>query len=273
MTLFEGPASSAKNATAIALTGNDSDPRNRDCTMKPFWFDRFFMATSLLPRLLLAALLTTALHISGVADAAENAPVISINFAKNLTMAPDEKAGVMDAAHWNSATEQAGTLNPLIDSQGKPVDVSVEWVGGQASWNNAEIQDEPGSARMMKEYLDANQQSPTTITLSGLAKAYAGKPYDVIVYTDGQNTWASRVTEFQIGETILCAKDKGNSSFIGDFEEAPPAGTSEEAQAGNFVSFRKLATDSVTLEVRPGLSKDPWPRGVICGLQIVPAQD
>ena len=221
--------------------------------------------------LILALLLSTLLLFA--ANALAGGPVISIDFTKNHPMAPGEKAGVEEAANWNSATDQAGTLSPLVDSEGKKVEAGVEWAGGQASWSNSEIQDEPGNARMMKDYLDCNPQTPTTVTLAGLGKVFGGKSYDLIVYTDGQNGGAARVTEFQIGDQILCAKDNGSSSFHGDYEEAPPASTGEEAQFGNFVRFRKSTKDSVTLEVRAGLSKDPWPRGPLCGIQIVPAQN
>ena len=208
-----------------------------------------------------------------IANASAGGPVISIDFTKSHPMSPEEKAGVEEAATWNSATEQGGTLSPLVDSEGKRTEVGVEWAGGQASWSNSEIQDEPGNARMMKDYLDCNPQSPTTVTLTGLGKAFGGKPYDLLAYTDGQNGGAARVTEFQIGDRILCARDNGSSSFHGDFEEAPPSSTGEEAQFGNFVRFRNLTKDSVTLEVRAGVSKDPWPRGPLCGIQIVPAQN
>ena len=45
------------------------------------------------------------------------------------------------------------------------------------------IADQPGSARMMKGYLDTTSSSTTTVWVTGLA---AGS-YDIYVYADGDN--------------------------------------------------------------------------------------
>ncbi len=203
---------------------------------------------------------------------AQNGPIVSIDFAKDLVMGSDEKAGVVEASHWNVETSQSGSASDLEDSNGKKTAIKVKWEGGRENYSNGEIEDQPGNARMMKEYLDCETDHPTKVNLAGMGSTFSGQPYDVLVYFDEQNGPASRVSEFQIDDQIICGKDAGRNSFQGDFEESSNAPTSEEAQPGNYVRFYKLTKDSIELEVRAGLSQDPYPRGFVCGIQLVPSE-
>lgn len=218
---------------------------------------------------LVASLLALALPAKG---ADNQQPVLSVNFTKEAKLEPAETAGVIPAANWNDAPDKQGWITQLIDNRGEKTEASIHWSGGLPPWTNVEVTETSGNAKMMKGYLDCNESTPTTIALAGLEKVFGGKPYDLIIYTDGQNGGATRASSFTIGAKTLFATDPGKTSFKDSFDECIEAEYESVPAPGNYVRFHQLTDDTVNLEVRPGPSQDPWPRGVICGIQIVPSE-
>jgi hypothetical protein len=84
-------------------------------------------------------------------------------------MGASETAGVIPKANWNSAFQFASTAPlPLKDDTGAATNVTVTWSAPGGTYMTP-IADQPGSARMMKGYLDTTSSSTTTVQVAGLA--------------------------------------------------------------------------------------------------------
>jgi hypothetical protein len=190
--------------------------------------------------------------------------VISVDFVGNNTpMAASETAGVIAKSHWNSA---AGSSNadpmPLADDAGRITGASLTWSAPSGTWA-LPIVDQPGSARMMKGYLDTNSTSTTTLTLAGLAQG----SYDVYVYVDGDNKSYDRGAAYTlsgpgIATTTVGVLDAANTNFGGSFTRA-------DGSAGNYVRFSITGT-GFTLTAAPTTPESGTRRAPVNGLQIVP---
>ena len=190
---------------------------------------------------------------------------IGINFLGTSTslMAATETAGVVPQTGWNNAVGAArSTPLPLVDDAGKATTASVTWTANNG-WMTP-ITDSPGNARMMKGYLDNNNTSITTVTVTGLPAA----AYDVYVYSDGDNKAYTRTASYKltgpgIAEKTIGLTDAPNRNFSGTFIQG--AGT-----AGNYVKFNFSGTQ-FTLTAIPGTSTNLNVRAPVNGIQIVNA--
>jgi hypothetical protein len=179
-------------------------------------------------------------------------------------MAAGEVAGVVAEANWNNANNASSTApQALIDSTGAATAATVTW----ASNNGWELQttDQPGNARMMKGYLDTDNTTTTTVSVTGLPSHSAG--YQVYVYADGNNNGATRTGVYTISgagitTTSINLTDQANTDFSGTFTQA-------NNSAGNYVVFTINAT-AFTISATPGASTDTYARAPINSIQVVP---
>jgi hypothetical protein len=207
---------------------------------------------------------TVTLVVSTVSSAAS---VISIDFV-GLNTTPtgsSEQAGVVQVSNWNDATgAKSSSPLALVDQNGNSTTATITW-SSDNTWA-LPIQDAPGSARMMKGYLDTGKGDASIVTVSGLASNSSG--YNVYVYADGDNRAATRTATYQLsGSGITTSSigltDAANTNFSGTFTQANNSN-------GNYVVFLVNAT-SFTITAIPGAASDGTPRAPINGIQIVPA--
>ncbi len=194
------------------------------------------------------------------------ARAVSIDFVGSnaVPMDPAETAGAIATSHWNAAAGVASTAPlQLVDETGAPTNATVTWSGPSGTWM-LPIADQPGSARMMKGYLDTRGTEITTVTVAGLAQA----PYDVYVYVDGNNTTHDRGAAYTLsGSGIVTSTvnllDAAGADFTGTFTRASNS-------AGNYVRFSIDAT-GFTLQARSTTPEGGTLRAPVNGIQIVPA--
>jgi hypothetical protein len=139
----------------------------------------------------------------------------------------------------------------------------VTW-SANGGWSTP-IADQPGSARMMKGYLDTTSSSTTTVQVAGLA---AGS-YDIYVYADGDNTGHERGAAYTISgagvaTTTINLTDAANANFGSTFTRA-------ENSHGNYVRFSiDLGGGGFTLQAVPTTPEAGVRRSPLNGIQIVP---
>ncbi len=191
---------------------------------------------------------------------------ISIDFVGGKTagvpspMAAGELAGVVRVSNWNNALTQAGTLNALKQNGGAVSTASVTW-SANGIWNTA-ITETAGDARMMKGYLNTGNTTTTTVTVSTLPAAFTQNGYDVYVYCDDDNGFATRSGVYKIGSLSYKNTDAQGVQFNGSYVNG-------SNRTGNYVKFANLGGAAFTLSATPGPSGDTSPRAPINGLQIV----
>ena len=191
--------------------------------------------------------------------------VISIDFVgQDVPMGASEVAGVVAQPNWNSAVgASSGSPLGLVDGTGAATAATVTWSSANV-WETP-IADQAGNARMMKGYLDTGSNTTTTVNVAGLASNTSG--YNVYMYTDGDNSSATRTGTYQISgagisTTTISATDASGANFNGTFVQA-------NNSSGNYVVFTVNAT-AFTLKATPGASSDANPRAPLNGIQIVP---
>jgi hypothetical protein len=215
-------------------------------------------------------------HSESVALTVEAAPppppagagTISIDFVGNnpASMAASETAGAVARANWNSAFgASSGAPLPLKDETGAPTNAALSWSAPGGTYMTP-IADQPGSARMMKGYLDTTSTSRTTVWITGLA---AGT-YDVYVYADGDNKVYDRAAAYTISgsgisATTINLTDGANANFGSTFTRA-------DNSNGNYVRFsiNLAAAGGFTLEAVPTTPEIGTRRAPVNGIQIVP---
>lgn len=181
-------------------------------------------------------------------------------------MGAGETAGVVAKANWNSAFGAASSAPlPLKDETGAPTNAAVTWSAPGGTWQ-LPTADHPGSARMMKGYLDTSSSSTTTVSVTGLA---AGT-YDVYVYADGDNRSYARAAAYTIGGSGITTAtigltDAANTNFATAFTRA-------DNSTGNYVRFSisLSAAGGFTLEAAPTTPEVGTRRAPVNGIQIVP---
>ena len=184
-----------------------------------------------------------------VAGAAER--VISINFVGGSQngnpkpMEADEVAGAVPKSQWNNASGNMGRLPELADDSDTPTGAALEWHANNI-WS-METPDKPGNYRMMKGYLDTENTTTTTVTVSNLPESFANKSYDVYVYFNGA-TSETRRAKYSLGSVTITAVDPDRATFSGKFIEAV------NGSEGNYVCFRDLKDRNFTLLATPDQS-------------------
>jgi hypothetical protein len=144
---------------------------------------------------------------------------------------------------------------------------------------------------MMKGYIDTNDTSVTSVTVSGLPEALTAEPYAVILYFDGDNGTQTRVGRYTLsgatsGNTTLWGRDPASTNFNGAYvlgatpidplpgatgagldNQGTAAGT---VPAGNYMLFPEVSGSTFTLSAQASVSSGTTNRAGINGIQIVP---
>jgi Ca2+-binding RTX toxin-like protein len=240
---------------------------------------------------------------AGVKGSYENGDirVISLNFGSDAPEAyVTGVAGAVQAGNWNNLVGGGPALfGDIPDEQiflndGSAADgVTIQWgrrldhadlhplateTGSYEPTYNPGTQNE----KLFQGFLQADTESTLGVNLKGLKSS--GKPYDVYVYLD-PNASDSAWTDFQItgewdsvdadGKTVVVTRtfylaDADGTAFAGEFVEVSAMG-----QKGNYVVFRNLESDNVSLRVKvdrsiPHIQSDcPG----IAAIQIVAGRD
>jgi len=185
---------------------------------------------------------------------------ISINFGADepdgAGSAVAGAAGILGSAFWNNVETAAGEASGLvasIDGAAALTDVSVSWESNN-TWSSTGRGEENNSApegddrNMMTGYLDTNNTSVTTVTVSGIP---AGANYNVIVYAKGGVN--GRGGEFTIGDQTQEKLDE--EAFDGNL-----------TAGRDYLIFSNLSGESFELIGTPTLGGTP--RSPINGIEI-----
>ncbi len=206
-------------------------------------------------------------------------PSIGINFSAGFngvgyTLAEWERAGVLPQGYWNNASspyDGDAQVWSQRDALGRvtPVYASVDFKGtGEEPALNP---DQSADHRLMKAFMaeeTAGANGSGIITVSQVPFTI----YDVIIYSDGHNGTADRVTEYRIGNSSIFMRDAAGQTFSGNFVRAH--GTANQGiatPAGNYVRFNGIKTNNFTLQVFARYATDGIPRAGVNAIQIVPS--
>lgn len=217
---------------------------------------------------------------------------VGINFVGGSTangtpspLGSGEAAGFIAQQNWNSAQNSSGTISGLYADDGGGIGIYYG-SGFAVSWSDVygirstPIADGGGNSRLMKGFLNSDNtiSGSATITVSGVPLGYTSRGYAVIVYFDGDNPAADRVSKFSVNASLYGTKtlyglDKAGVSFSGTFKQVPSSSTTDLGSGtpdGNFVIFPNLTDTSFTLTVSGGSASDGNARGALNAIQIVP---
>src|SRR6185437_1527933 len=233
------------------------------------------------------------LAISGLlSPAVARADKVGINFIGGSTvngtpapMAANESAGWIPQKFWNNASGSGGSINPVGDAD---AGISVFYSGFSASWSDSfgtrstPVADNGGNSRLMKGYLNTDDTpgGRITVTVTGVPGVFTAGGYAVVVYFDGDNVAAARVSGFTLtapnfGQQTLYGLDKANTDFGGTFKEVSGSSTSDLGSStpdGNVLAFATLTDSAFTLTVNGASTSDLNPRGALNAIQIVDAR-
>jgi hypothetical protein len=173
---------------------------------------------------------------------------------------------------------------------GAATSATVLWTANN-TWN-VPITQTPGDLRMMKGYIDTNDTSITSITVSGLPAALTAEPYAVILYFDGDNATQTRVGKYTLsgaasGNRTMWGRDAAGSNFngmyvLGSTPVDPLPGASgagldnqgtaaSTVPAGNYMFFPEVTGSTFTISAQASVSSGTTNRAGIQGIQIVPS--
>jgi hypothetical protein len=199
-------------------------------------------------------------------------------------------AGIPGVAqsNWNNLTGFSGTAaaGTLLDKSGASLaGTNVTWAANNlwtiAGGTPAGV---PGDedARLMKGYLDTNDTSSTTVTVSDLPATWA--QYDVYVYLDGDAN-AGRAGNYTISSTndgsdAATVSDTANwtianvagGTFTRANENAHETSTTPGLTPGNYLVFPGRSDLSFTLTAQGSLAGALPPRAPINAIQLVATQ-
>jgi hypothetical protein len=231
----------------------------------------------MMPRALLAAALAVTVWAAPVA--AQALPNVSINFFDPGTgpnpganLAPTDVAGVTPLANWNNVSAaNGGPTGNLMTSAGTSfANLSVTIANSPNTWS-IPSQNLPNSpdGRMMQGYIDTNNTSITSITVSGLLSAGFTGSYNVVAYGIGDSQ-ANRVGDYTIGTQSFRMLD--NTQFNGTFVQSTAPGGSGPGQSGNYVMFTAISGDSFLLTAQAAQDINGV-RAPVNGIQIIAAPE
>ena len=205
---------------------------------------------------------------------AANAQGIGIDWFGGNGTGPDQTqmlatdiAGVVPQGNWNSFLGVTGTNQALNFSTGTASGATISWGMSPNDWDTGITEAPSANHKMMLGYLDTNDTSITTMTVSGLPASLTGAGYNVIVYYDGDNGTAGRVGRYEVNGVSQWGRDAG-VNFTGTFTEGQTttdpvvggvidniaAAGLNAVPAGNYMTFRGLTAPSFTLNVQASLS-------------------
>ncbi len=203
---------------------------------------------------------------------------IAIDFGVSVqsAMGPTEVAGVVSQSNWNSFGGATGSQGSLLDNSGSATSTSVSWTSNGLYQVQDGQTDTPGNQRMMYGYLDTDNATTTSVSVSGIPSSFLANGYDVYVYFDGSNGADNRTGQYtlvpSIGSSLTkYGRDAGNTFYNGTFVEAnstvaPTTVTS--APAGNYIHFSALIAGGFTLNAIPSLGEG-FQRAPVNGIEIV----
>ena len=219
-----------------------------------------------------AALLALTICTASVAEAS----LIGINFVggkanngaggngsggdEGNLLLPTDSAGVMAQTNWNNAFGRSGGPQALVNDMGAASGAMVSWGGAPWTFNISASAAGDANAALMNGYLDTNNNSTTTVTVTGISYAL----YDVYVYFDGGST-GGRAGNY----TANGATKQGND--VGNWPIAAGGGTFDDATTdmiGNYILFSGLTGD-LTVTATPILLTDSVKRAPLNAIQIV----
>jgi hypothetical protein len=195
-------------------------------------------------------------------------------------------AGVPSLAqsNWNNLTGFNGTAaaGSLLDKSGATLaGTNVSWASNNL-WTIATADPADQDASLMKGYLDTNDTSTTTVTVSDLPSTWA--KYDVYVYLDGDAS-AGRAGNYTItstgdGTDMATVSDTANwnvgaaagGTFTRANENAHESSTTPGFTAGNYLVFPGRSDLSFTLMAQGSLAGALPPRAPINAIQLVATQ-
>lgn len=195
---------------------------------------------------------------------------VGINFlepayAAKATVGACGVAGVVPQYGWYNNVQGGGPWTNVMDGG-----ITVTWAspgGGTHTFPRTPIS--PDDA-LMVSYLDTSSTSTNWVTVSGLKFPL----YDVIVYVDGNNGGATRVGRYTLSTPTVTltkyVKDEAYADFAGYFFEADSTTGGPSAAPGNYCRFRNLRDSTFTVRGSGQYSSDPYPRGPLNAIQIVP---
>jgi hypothetical protein len=191
--------------------------------------------------------------ISVVPPPPDGQKVISLDFQGTATaMVTSETAGIVPKKFWNEAAGASGTM-ALVDETGAGTNARATWTSPNG-WSTP-ITSSAGNYKMMKGYLDANNNQSAVVTITGLPTG----TYDIYVYTDGDNGQASRTY-------IYSAPANPDTSIV----DSPGSNYAGTLTLNKFYLKDTITGTSFTITARPGATSDGTPRAAINGIQIVP---
>ena len=190
--------------------------------------------------------------------------IISVNFSTgaSTSLTPGTVEGVVAARHWNNVVSTrgraaSGSVDNLVDSEGRPTGASLEFQAGRVNFN-----DNGKNGTMMNAWAgNGASDSPNAFSFRDLPGSLTAGGYDVLVYYDSRTLGGTH--SFSIGERTIFASEPATGQFDGHFTEAAGA-AAETAGTGNHVVFRELTAGSFDLVVSAEQG-----RGAVNGVQIV----
>ena len=189
---------------------------------------------------------------------------ISVNFVGGggttvpSPMAPTEVAGVSPVANWNNLTGTGGSVTALLDSAGGTTSAAVTVSGVPNTWSSA-VPDNPGNQRLMVGYLDTNNTSTTSVTLSGLSPT---KTYLIYAYAARDGGGSAGI--YSVGaQSFAMTTDIFNGTFTQSTATDPAKPT-----FGNYVVFQVTGQAAYTVTATPDITTGGF-RAPLNGVQAI----
>lgn len=218
--------------------------------------------------------------------------VISVNFSSgNAKGTVTGVAGAVQAEHWNNLVT-AGTApsvasNLLFDdgalAQGVSVKVGADLdspvpQGRDVNGFTAATKDthdelsnpDTQNERIFEGYLYTDSSRTLGVNVSGLSEHF--QTYDVYVYIDGDNSLGNSVSRITDGRTAYYLNDAQGNTFTGEFVQADSTNRFAPG-TGNYVVFRGLTGDAVSLRIDDDTTLGAGGRPSITAIQIVGGAD
>jgi len=206
------------------------------------------------------------------------AGAVGINFISELNpqnqMSPLDVTGLVPQPNWNctwpltSWNSNTGThediaspvTDALVNSAGVATGMTAAWSSPSSVWANGN----GGSAfgRLMDGYLNVNQDTPASVTLSGVPFA----TYDVIVYVgsvyDGALGYARLNDNAGSDRWFITGSTRPETRFV-----EPLVSSTTKPWRGNTIRYRNVTGGTVNVK----LHRTSWHEVGIHGIQIVNA--
>jgi hypothetical protein len=219
-------------------------------------------------RILNATTFTVVALLAASLQAASIAPSFAINFGADepdgAGSAVNGAAGVLETATWNNLSGNEGgpvALNLDTDGVSSGSDVMVSWTSNN-TWSSTGRGEENNTApdgndrNLMTGYLDTNDTSVTTISVSGLDASFTDPGYSVIVYMKGGVNGRGGQYTVTTPNQVKSLSNEQMQAFDGEFV----AGES-------FFVFTGLTSTEFQLTGTPTIGDAP--RAPINGIEIV----